>query len=384
MTKIYESIESEIIEMINELKSRLIELGRKAPINSKERLEQALLAVIEYEERKKADEQDIPLIDECVAIINEMNGVNKEREINRSAEMTKRFTELVRSGEMKHLSREEAKKLIIPPQDAYERKPNEEYTMALLLALNSETSRSEPTKGELYKNVCMETDTEAANEFRFPVTADNHKYHANSDDRQRRKKFWQIRRKNRQFPTALRKISKPAAAIVMCAGILFAIHMVSLAYNQNFFGSVFDYTQEMLMSLFGGETSEGEDAAMFSGSREYGSIEEFEAAEGMEISVPKHMPEGMAVQSVIINWVKEGEPKIRVIYTQRVTLYIFPQQNLLPNDIEEVADLYVSNEAEHYIYTDIMQADWISNGDTYRLKGEFTIDEFEEIINSLY
>ena len=172
--------------------------------------------------------------------------------------------------------------------------------------------------------------------------------------------------------------------IAACALTVVIVSALSVAaFNQDFFGDVFNWTKEIFLSLVGTSAEEQDKKAEASHSRQYKTVEDFEAAEGIKILTPEYMPNGIKIKAVI--YYHDFETKnIKVEYDDHMTFLDIKLDETLPN-MENIADVkYIENDGiVFYIIENRNTITWDYENNTYILTCGFEIGEYEKIIKNI-
>lgn len=181
-----------------------------------------------------------------------------------------------------------------------------------------------------------------------------------------------------------RFIPLKVSAVAVIVTLVF-IQIISVtASNDNFWGSVIDYTKEMIVSLMGKKIRQDDFSVSGTKTHVYKDIDEFKKAENINIFIPESIQGNVLTE---IDFSFESRKDISVYYGNEYTLTI----NLNESDTDKYFDtendvVYSNNNIDYYIkyvnkeYTSIT---WILDNDLYRVSCDFSIKNYIEVINDL-
>ncbi|GHV15255.1 hypothetical protein FACS1894219_12060 [Clostridia bacterium] len=163
-----------------------------------------------------------------------------------------------------------------------------------------------------------------------------------------------------------------AAAIIL---MLLSVQIASAAVGGNFFGSVYEWTRGMFLTLIGTEVNEGNHNVGAFGTREYTSVEELKEYEEVDIVIPHHAKTDHAVYSFYANF-----HKILVFFSDDSSLVI--TLSATPETNNDDALHYQSNGIQFHIYEEAKQILWYYGNDSYSFTGNAMMDH-KKIIDTI-
>jgi len=208
---------------------------------------------------------------------------------------------------------------------------------------------------------------------------ENHNYEKSKKISQGRVKA-RIKKENksRKKPLMVFKVSAVFAAIILSVQVISVV-----AFEQNFFGSVANWTKDMFVSLVGTSIQKGNTVIEASHTREYKTVEEFEKAEGIKILTTGYMPNGTKVEAVLYGYEYETKTVI-VRYDDNTTVLMVMLNDGLPDTKNDWgAESYEHGGIVFYVFKEAKGILWEHENNFYNLTCGFEIDEYEKIIESI-
>ena len=172
--------------------------------------------------------------------------------------------------------------------------------------------------------------------------------------------------------------------IAACALTVVIISALTVAaFNQDFFGSVANWTKDMFVALVGTSVQKDNTVVEVSHSRQYKTVEDFEKAEGIIILKPEYMPNGIKIKAVVYSYEYETK-SVKVEYDDNMTFLDIKLGDSLPN-MENVASIefFENDGIVFYVDKNTNIILWESGNNFYTLICGFEIVEYDKIIKNI-
>jgi len=165
-----------------------------------------------------------------------------------------------------------------------------------------------------------------------------------------------------------------AIVATACIAILMSIQLISVkAFDTNFF----EWTKDKFLALIGIEAEQNNITSMVSQSKEYKTLEEFEAAENIDIIVPLWLPDDRKIK--IITYSYEYDIKrVDIEYDDVITSLTIKLNANIPNT--GGSEIYISSDIAFYIFMGSNAILWENDGAFYNLICGFNVREYAENI----
>lgn len=156
--------------------------------------------------------------------------------------------------------------------------------------------------------------------------------------------------------------------------MIFSIQIVSVAA---FKFSFFDWSKDMFLSLTGIETNQDDISHSASNSKNYKTLEEFELAENIDITMPTWLPNDIKIESISYSYDYEKK-QVYIFYYDTMTSLLIKLNSNIPNTNN--AKIYEHNNIIFYLFEEANVLLWEYNGNFYNLTCGFNIIEYAEKI----
>lgn len=165
----------------------------------------------------------------------------------------------------------------------------------------------------------------------------------------------------------------------VCVVVLLSLQIISSAtMGVNFFY----LTRNTFFVLIGGGVQQGDVGFVGFRSREYNTIEEFEAAEDIRILVPTWLPNDSEIIFITYSYMYGKSGRIDIEYDDGITFLTIELNAIIP-DISSVklyAEIYSYNEVTFYVLRGSGIILWEYSGDFYNLALGFDTNGYVESI----
>jgi len=193
-----------------------------------------------------------------------------------------------------------------------------------------------------------------------------------------KKRVQGITKKHYRPKKRLLRFGYVAAVVVL---LVLGVQTVSVvAFEQDFFGSMANWTKDMFVSLIGTNVQKDNTVVEVSHSRQYKTVEDFERTENIQILTPGYMPNGIKVKAVVYSYEYETK-NVKIEYEDNMTFLDIKLSENLPN-VENIAGIeYIENNGiVFYVDKNTNIILWEYANNFYTLICGFEIVEYDKII----